>query len=87
MHLQSYLMHAGGQILQKEAEPNRQQLTDDRFCNFQSWHTHQLGCICRSNSNKQLKGEVTKRTLVGVQRPHGTALIACHLPEHKPDLW
>ena len=26
---------------------------------------------------------MTKRTLVGVQRPHGTALIACHLPEHK----
>ena len=27
---------------------------------------------------------MTKRTLAGVQRPHGTALIACHLPEHKP---
>ena len=56
------------------------------ICNFQSWGTHQLGCICRSNSCKQWKGEVTKRTLAGVQRPHGTVLIACHLPEHKPTI-
>ena len=27
---------------------------------------------------------MTKRTLAGVQRPHETALIACHLLEHKP---
>ena len=27
---------------------------------------------------------MTKRTFGGVQRPHGTALIACHIPEHKP---
>ena len=84
MHLQSYLMRAGGQILWKKAEPNHWQIAEDWFCNFQSWLTHQLGYICRSNSCKQWKGEVTKRTLAGVQRPHGTALIACHLPEHKP---
>ena len=87
MHLQSsqsYLMRAGGQILRKKAEPNHQRIAYDWFCNFQSWHTHQLGCICRSNSCKQWKGEVTKRSIAGVQRPHGTALIACHLPEHKP---
>ena len=84
MHLQSYLMRAGGQILRKKAEPNHQRIADDWFCNFQSWHANQLGCICRSNSCKQRKGEVIKRTLAGVQRPHGTALNACHLPEHKP---
>ena len=28
--------------------------------------------------------EVPKRILAGVQRPHGTALIACHLPKYKP---
>ena len=30
---------------------------------------------------------MTKRTVAGAQRPHGTtrtALIACHLPKHKP---
>ena len=27
---------------------------------------------------------MTKRTLAGLQRLHGTALIASHLPEHKP---
>ena len=27
---------------------------------------------------------MTKRILVEVQIPHGMALIACHLPEHKP---
>ena len=52
-------------------------------CNFRSWQTHELGCIWRSNSRKQRKGEVTKRTLASVQHPHGMALIACHIPEHK----
>ena len=28
--------------------------------------------------------ELTKRVLAAVQRKHGTALIACNLPEHKP---
>ena len=83
MHLQSYLMRAEGQVLWKKAEANHQRIADDWFCSFQLWHTHQLGCICRSNSCKQWKGEVTKCTLAGVQRPHRTALIACHLPEHK----
>ena len=60
-------------------------LISDWLCNFQSQHTHQLGCICQSISRRQWKGEVTKlRTLTGVQRPHRTALIACHLSEHKP---
>ena len=27
---------------------------------------------------------MTKQTLVGVQRRHGTALIVCHLLKHKP---
>ena len=83
MHLRSYLMLAGGQILWKKAKPNHQRIADDWFCSFQSGHTHQLGCICHSNSCKQWKEEVTKRTLAGVQRPHGTALIACHLPKRK----
>ena len=55
MHLQSYLMRAGGQILRKKAEPNHQRIAYDWSCNFQSWHTHQLGSICRSNSCKQWK--------------------------------
>ena len=59
-------------------------MADTWFCNFNSWHTHQLGCICRSNSCKQWKGEVTKRSFAGVQRLHETTLIACHLPEHIP---
>ena len=84
VHLQSYLMRAGTQILWKKVEPNHQRIADDWFCNFQSWHTHQLGCICPSNSCIQWKREVTIRTLAVVQRPHGTALIASHLPEHKP---
>ena len=83
MHLRSYLMLAGGQILWKKAKPNHQRIADDWFCSFQSGHTHQLGCICHSNSCKQWKEEVTKRTLAGVQRPHWTALIACHLPKRK----
>ena len=29
MHLQSYLMRAGGQILWKKAEPNHQRIADD----------------------------------------------------------
>ena len=29
MHLQSYFMRAGGQILWKKAEPNHQQIADD----------------------------------------------------------
>ena len=36
------------------------------------------GCICWFNSYKQWKGEVTKRTLAGVQRQYGTTLIAMH---------
>ena len=77
-------MCAGSQILWKKAEPNHQRVADNWFCNFRSWHTHQLGCICQTNSCKQWKPEVTKRTLAGVQRPHGTALAACHLVEPKP---
>ena len=38
----------------------------------------------RSDSCKQSKGNVIKRTIAGVQSPYGTALIACHLTEHKP---
>ena len=53
------------------------------ICHFQLWHTHQLGCISRSNSCKQCQGEVTKRTLAGIQHRHRTVLIACHLPENK----
>ena len=84
MHLQSYFTCAGGQIVWKKAEPNHQRIADAWFCNFQSWHTLQLGCICRSNSCKQWQGELTKRTLAVVQRLHGAALIACYLSEHKP---
>ena len=29
MHLQNYLMHAGGQILWKKVEPNHQRIADD----------------------------------------------------------
>ena len=42
----------------EEAKPNHQRIADDWFCNSQSWHTHQLGCICRSNSWKQWKGDM-----------------------------
>ena len=66
MHPQSCLMRTGDQILRKKAQPNHQRIADDRFCYFQLWHTHQLGCICLSSSCKQWKGEVTKRTLAGV---------------------
>ena len=59
MYLRSYLMPAGGQILWKKAEPNHQRIADDWFCNFQMWHTHQLGRICRSNLCKQWKGDKT----------------------------
>ena len=45
---------------------------------------HSSAWMHLSNSSKLQKGEVTKHTLAGVQRPHGTALIACHLAEHKP---
>ena len=31
MHLQSYLMRAGGQILRKKAEPNHLQIADANF--------------------------------------------------------
>ena len=62
MHLHSHLMRAGGQILWKKTEPSHQRIADDWFCNFQSWHTHKLGCICRSDSCKQWKGKVIKRT-------------------------
>ena len=50
LHLQSYLMRARDQILWKKAAPNHQGIAHDWFCNFQSWHAHQLGCICQSNS-------------------------------------
>ena len=72
MHLQSYLMLAGGQILWQKAQPNHQRIAGDWFCNYQSWYNHQLACICWSNSCKQWKGEVTKCTLAGVQRSNGT---------------
>ena len=55
MHLQSYLIRAGGQILRKKAEPTHQRIANNWFCGFQSWHTHQLGCICRSNSCRHWK--------------------------------
>ena len=84
MHLQSYLMRAEGQLLWKKAEPSHERIADDRFENSQSWHTHQHECIGRSNSCKRWKVEVTKRILAGVQHPHGTAVITCYLPEHKP---
>ena len=87
VHLQSYFTHAGGQILRKKAKPIHKRIADDWFCNSQLWHTHQLGFICRSNSYKQWKGEVTKRTLTEAQRPHWTirtALIVCQLFKHKP---
>ena len=38
MHLQSYLMRAGGQILCEKAEPKYQQIADDCFCNS-NWGT------------------------------------------------
>ena len=63
MQLQSYLMRAGGQILWKKVEPNHQRIADDWFCNFQLWHTHQLGCICQSNSCKQWKGGLSLENL------------------------
>ena len=53
MHLQSYLIGGGGQIPWRKAESNHQLLADNWFCYFQLWNTHQLGCICRSNSSKQ----------------------------------
>ena len=34
MHLQSYLLRAGGQILWKKAEPNHQRKADDWFLQF-----------------------------------------------------
>ena len=40
----------------------------------------QLGSICRSNSCKQWKREVTKRILAEFKRRPGTALIACIYP-------
>ena len=45
MHLQSYLMRAGGQILRKKAEPNHQRIADDWFCNFQSCTLISLGAF------------------------------------------
>ena len=67
-----------------EAESNHQQIAGNWFCNFRSWHTHQLGCICRSNSCKQWRRKETKLNLARVQRLPWKALIACHLPNHKP---
>ena len=77
-------MRAGSRTLWKKAEPNHQRIVDDWFCKFQLWHTHQLGCICRSNSCKQWKEKVKKRTLARVQHPRETAWIACHLPKLQP---
>ena len=37
MHLQSYLMRVGGQILWKKAEQNHQRIANDWFCSFRSW--------------------------------------------------
>ena len=45
MQLQSYLMCAEGQILRKKAEPNHQQVADDRFCYSQSCYTHSLAAF------------------------------------------
>ena len=69
MHLQSYSMRAGGQILWKKAEPNHQRIADDWFCNFLSWHISSAWLHLSIHSCKQWKEEVTKRTLAGVQRP------------------
>ena len=45
MHLQSYLLLAGGQILRKKAEPNHQRIADAWFCNLQSWHLISLAAF------------------------------------------
>ena len=74
-------MHAGGQILWKKSRTklfsHRRRLISNRGTVI-SLAALLVDLIHVNNEKERL------RILAGVQRQHGTALIACHLHKHKP---